>query len=154
MLFDNRNAVIDFVENAYFGSVMHADIPAVLKCFHDDAEVLIRHGDNPVRRFSLHPGKGEANLGEFYTHLCGNFEAWFGHFKHFIDLEENGSACYFTVRLTPKETDDKELIGVQELHNCNFFRYEDGLIRHMIIYYSNTTAEAGDNTPTGYPQQL
>jgi hypothetical protein len=152
MSFDNRKAVIDFIENTYFGSVMQDDIPAVLKCFHDEAEVLIRHGDNPPRHFSLKPGAGESDLEDFYAHLCGTFESWFGHFKHFVDLEDDRSACYFTVRLTPKSNDEKESIGVQELQNCNFFRFKDGLINHMIIYYSNSAAEAGENTPTGYPQ--
>ena len=151
MAFRKREDVIKFVENEYFGSVVRNDIDAVLACFHANAKILIRHGDNPVRKFWLEPGAGESELREFYMHLCGTFSTWFGDFNHFIDLEENQSACYFTVRLTPFSGELLESVGEQELKNCNFFRFRDNKIEHMIIYYSNTAAEAGQKMPTGYP---
>ena len=152
MAFKNRQAVIDFIEKGYFASAMRADFDGILNCFCEDVEVLIRHGDNPVRVFSKYPSGEESHLKEFYTHLSGTFEAWFGDYKHFVDLDENRCASYFTVRLTPKSPDMLAEVGVQELQNCNFFRFEDGLIKHMIIYYSNSAAEAGSRAPTGYPK--
>jgi hypothetical protein len=146
-----REAVIDFVEHAYFGSVQNQNIEAVMNCFQPRADVIIRHGDNPIRHFAAAPAAGQANLQDFYTHLCGNYDAWFGDFKHFVDVGAQRSACYFTVRLTPKTDGLYADAGVQELKNCNFFEYERDLIRHMIIYYSNTGSAA--NTPTGYPGQ-
>jgi hypothetical protein len=151
MSFSSREDIVKFVENDYFGSVTRDDIDAVLACFHPDAKVLIRHGDNPVRHFSATPAAGESELRDFYAHLNGTFQTWFGGFKHFVDLEENRSACYFTVRLTPSSEEMLDRVGVQELNNCNFFRFRDAKIEHMIIYYSNSAAEAGADTPTGYP---
>jgi hypothetical protein len=151
MAFGERAEIVNFVENQYFGSVVRNDIDAVLACFHTDAKILIRHGDNPVRNFSLQPGARESELREFYMHLCGTFSTWFGNFNHVIDFEENRSACYFTVRLTPFSDELLESAGEQELNNCNFFRFRDDKIEHMIIYYSNSGAEAGQKMPTGYP---
>jgi len=150
MLLTDRDAVIEFVEQAYFGSVQRQDVAAVIGCFAATAEVVIRHGDNPVRNFSVTPQSGADDLQTFYAHLCGNYEAWFGDFQHFVDLDAQRSACYFTVRLTPKADGLYADAGVQTLQNCNFFEYQDGRIRQMIIFYSNS--ESSDGMPTGYPK--
>jgi len=150
MSLTDRDGVIEFVEQAYFGSVQRQDIAAVMGCFEAKAEVVIRHGDNPVRNFSVAPKPGVDDLQNFYAHLCGNYEAWFGDFNHFVDLDAQRSACYFSVRLTPKSDGLYADAGVQTLQNCNFFQYEDDRIRHMIIYYSNSGSV--DDTPTGYPK--
>ena len=100
---------------------------------------------------SVAPESDEDNLQTFYAHLCGNYDAWFGEFTHFVDLEAQRSACYFTVRLTPKPDGLYADATVQTLRNCNFFEYVDDRIQHMIIYYSNT--ESADDAPTGYPGQ-
>jgi hypothetical protein len=150
MSLTDRDAVIEFVEQAYFGSVQRQDIAAVMGCFEATAEVVIRHGDNPVRQFSVAPQAGADDLQTFYAHLCGNYQAQFRDFKHFVDLDAQRSACYFTVRLTPKADGLYADAGVQTLQNCNFFEYEDGRIRQMIIYYSNS--DSADGTPTGYPK--
>ena len=151
MSFENREEIIKFVEEDYFGSAVRNDIDGVLASFEPNAKIMIRHGDNPVRRFAPNPEEGESSLVEFYEHLCGTFEVWFGNFKHFVDFEENKSACYFTVRLTPRSAEMLEEVGVQELQNCNFFRFSGKKIDHMIIYYSNTAAGASQELPTGYP---
>lgn len=150
MSLTDRAAVIKFVEQAYFGGVQRQDVPAVMACFEPTAEVVIRHGDSPVRKFSVMPKAVTDDLQTFYAHLCGNYEAWFGDFNHFVDLDAQRSACYFTVRLTPLPAGLYADTGVQTLQNCNFFHYQDGRIRHMIIYYSNS--ESVDGTPTGYPK--
>jgi hypothetical protein len=147
----DREAVIKFVEHTYFGSVQRQDIAAVMDCFTATATVIIRHGDNPVRQFSKVTQAGTDNLQDFYAHLCGNYDAWFGDFQHYIDGGAQRSACYFTVQLTPKPDGLYAAAGRQTLQNCNFFDYKGDRIRHMIIYYSNTGS--ADGTPTGYPQQ-
>ena len=151
MSLNNRAGVVSFVEESYFGNVSANNIDAVMECFHSDATVLIRHGDKPPRHFAVEPDSGESHLREFYTHLCGSFEARFEDFSHFIDLEANGSACYFTVRLTPRSADMLDSVGVQVLRNCNFFHYRGGKIERMMIYYANSAAETADAKPTGYP---
>jgi hypothetical protein len=140
-----------FVEQQYFGNVRRGNLDTVMACFTVGAKVIIRHGDNPERVF-IAGSTGEASeLREFYEHLCSNYDAWFGDFQHVIDTRQQRSACYFTVKLTPKPEGLYASAGTQELHNCNFFEYQDGLIGHMIIYYSNSLAgEAG--RPTGYPK--
>ena len=150
----NRKEIIDLVENKYFGQVAAGDIGNVMSCFTADAGVTIRHGDNPVREFHPSGKGGKTNLRQFYEHLCGNYDAWFGDFVHFVDAENNRSACTFTVKLKPKPDSQYIGKGTQVLQNCNFFFYEDAVISGMTIYYSNSAAgvaEAGQRTPTGYP---
>lgn len=148
----DRKSVIRFIEDAYFGRVSDARVDDLLACFSPDAKVIIRHGDNPERRFGFVPTGAETALSDFYAHLCGNYEAWFGDFEHTIDLGSQRAASRFTVRLTPKPDGLYADAGVQELLNCNFFEFEDGRISHMIIYYANP--DPGDDRtdqPTGYP---
>lgn len=150
-----REACITLIEQTYFGNVRNGNIDATMACFTPDAHVLIRHGDNPERRFGVEPGAGETSLRDFYAHLCGNYTAWFGAFQHYIDGDEDRAASRFTVRLSPKPDGLYADAGEQELLNCNFFEFRGGLISHMIIYYSNPAAGAAKDqkpgAPTGYP---
>lgn len=153
----NRNSYIDFIEERYFGNVANADFDQILGCFTDDARVTVRHGDFPVRLFTMNPGPGESDLRGFYQHLCDNYDCWFGEYRHYIDLEQDSAASRFTVRLEPKADGLYAGAPTQELYNCNFFEFRDGRISDMIIYYSNPelkTDDAGNqqNKPTGYPQ--
>jgi len=152
----NRDNYVNLVEQAYFGNVALANIDAVLDCFTENCLVTIRHGDNPLRVFRKKPTVNEKPLAEFYSHLCGNFDAWFGDFVHYIDADIGMCACTFTVKLTPKQDSEYFTAGVQTLNNCNFFSYEGGKIKEMTIYYSNTEAGAAANqsvsSPTGYPR--
>ena len=113
------------VEEAYFGAVMACDLEAILACFTDDAEVIIYHGDNPVREFRKTPGKGETDLREFYAHLCGNYHPHFEGFLHVVDTQQGRAASKFTVTLTPR--DDGLYAGEEALtlNNSNFFLYRD-----------------------------
>jgi hypothetical protein len=147
----DRESCIAFIEQAYFGNVRDGNMDAVMGCFSPDASVIIRHGDNPERHFGVQPTGETSPLREFYEHLCGNYDTWFGEFEHYIDSEEQRAASRFTVRLTPKPDGLYSDAGTQELVNCNFFEFHDDLISHMIIYYANPTAGAS-GMPTGYPK--
>ena len=147
----DHESCVRFVEQQYFGNVRDGNLDAVMACFKAGANVMIRHGDNPERVFIAGSTGEESELKEFYEHLCSNYHPWFGDFRHFIDTGQQRSACYFTVRLTPKAEGLYAGAGTQELHNCNFFEYRAGLIGHMIIYYSNSLA-GGTDRPTGYPK--
>lgn len=151
MTFETRETVVRFVERDYFGSAAQSDVSSMLDCFHNNAQVLIRHGDNPTRYFSPQPSEAHSDLTDFFSHLCGTFEPRFSDFQHFIDIEKNCSACYFRVLLTPRSPAMLKKVGVQELNNCNFFHYSDRKIQNMIIYYSNAAA-LGRDIPTGYPK--
>lgn len=152
-----RENYIYLVEEAYFGNVAQANIDTVLDCFTDDCLVTIRHGDNPLRFFRKKPTNNESPLRDFYVHLCGNFETWFGNFIHYIDADVFRCASTFTVKLNPKQNSDYLPAGLQTLNNCNFFTYENDKIKEMTIYYSNTEAYANSGSanipPTGYPKQ-
>ncbi|MFT7460537.1 MAG: hypothetical protein ACI909_003225 [Planctomycetota bacterium] len=151
-----RDDYIQLIEQAYFGNVVKTNIDAVLDCFTDECLTTIRHGDNPLRLFRKHPSANEMPLREFYAHLCGNFDTSFDNFTHYIDAEIGQCASTFIVSLTPKHDSDYLSAGPQTLNNCNFFSYEDGRIKEMTIYYSNTEAKTISNTsnstPTGYPK--
>ena len=149
----DRDACIELIEQTYFGNVRRGDLDATMACFTPDARVIIRHGDNPERRFGVKPDTGETALRNFYAHLCGNYTTWFGAFHHTIDGNEDRAASRFTVRLSPKPDKLYADAGDQELLNCNFFEFRNGLISHMIIYYSNPAAGGRQQpgTPTGYP---
>ena len=151
----DRASCVEFIEQTYFGSVRNGDIGAIMACFDSEAKVIIRHGDNPERFFSVQPSGAATNLLDFYQHICGNYDARFGDFQHFIDIDEQRAASHFKVRLTPKPEGLYAEAGVQELLNCNFFEFNDGLIGHMIIYYANPQGDAATGsakTPTGYPR--
>jgi hypothetical protein len=144
------------IEQTYFGNVESGGIDAVMACFTPGATVIIRHGDNPERFFDVQPSAGKTALREFYEHLCGNYDAWFGDYMHYIDTAQERAASRFTVRLTPKPDGLYADAGEQELLNCNFFEFRDDLISDMIIYYANPNAgnaTAGlSAVPTGYPK--
>jgi len=151
----NRFSYVEFIEQRYFGSVAESKFDEILNCFNDDAQVVIRHGDNPERRFALYPQAQESDLLSFYQHLCNNYECWFGNYRHYIDLEEDSAASRFTVRLTPHPSGVYASFPAQELHNCNFFEFRDDRISDMIIYYANAGGQTSNvgltNNPTGYP---
>ena len=149
----DRESCITFIEQSYFGNVSGGDMDAVMGCFTPDAGVIIRHGDNPERHFGVQPTGEASPLRKFYEHLCGNYDAWFGDFEHYVDTGGQRAASRFTVRLTPKPDGLYADAGTQELLNCNFFEFRDDLIGHMIIYYANPNAGSGvSTTPTGYPK--
>jgi len=142
-----------FIEQTYFGNVEQGKVDAILACFLPDAEVVIRHGDSPERLFAPKASDDRMVLGEFYEHLCGNYEASFRDFRHFVDPDEQRAASHFKVQLRPKPDGLYADAGVQNLLNCNFFEFKDELISHMIVYYVNPQAgEGAGSAPTGYPQ--
>jgi len=145
----NRDECVELIESHYFGGVMAADLHQIRSCFTDDAIVTIRHGDRQPRLFSLQPLAGHQDLMSFYEHICGEYDCWFGHFRHYIDAPQQSAASTFEVRLTPKPGGAYDGWAIQTLYNCNFFNFRDRRIFDMLIYYSNPGA--GEN-PTGYPQ--
>ena len=145
----DRSAYVDFIERRYFGKVSADDLKGVRDCFADDAEVLIRHGDNPERRYSPSPGPGQEPLLSFFEHLCGNYDCWFGQFRHTIDVDRQRAASRFAVRLTPKPEGLYADHPQQQLLNSNFFEFADGRITFMLINYANVGAS---EAPTGYPR--
>jgi hypothetical protein len=138
---------VRFVEDRYFGNVSRDRQAEVLDCFTADAEILIRHGDLPVRHLKARPEPGEPHLGDFWKHLNGNFAASFTAFEHFVDVAAQRCAATFTVTLTPRPGSAYAAQGVQTLQNCNFFWFRDERVRKMIVYYSNSAGQG----PTGYP---
>ena len=145
----------NIIENDYFANVAGEQIDGVMACFHDDARVVIRHGDNPERRFAVKPSGDESDLRDFYLHLCGNYRAGFSEFVHFIDEDAQRAACHFLVKLEAKPEGLYADAGTQRLLNCNFFQFSEGLINHVIIYYANPpSGQVGAemvSKPTGYP---
>ena len=146
----SRSAYIDFIEGRYFGGVASGDLNGVLACFADDAQVVIRHGDLPERRYSPSPGPGQEELLSFFRHLCENYDCWFGDFRHTIDLDKQRAASRFIVRLNPKPDGLYSEFPEQQLMNSNFFEFDDGRITFMLIYYANT-GDSDYEKPTGYP---
>lgn len=148
-----RAACIELVENRYFGSVSREQLQDVLDCFTEDAQILIRHGDNPTRLMKAKPGAGETHISEFWKHLNAHYTARFEDFEHFIDLEAARCAATFRVTLAPKPGSAYAERGTLTLYNCNFFWLEKGRIARMIVYYANPdTGGAMDGKPTGYPR--
>ena len=115
-----RDEYIYLIEQSYFENVTLEKIDQILDCFTDDCLITIRHGDNPLRIFIKNPSSDEMHLRDFYDHLCGYFDAWFGNFTHYIDADNDKCACTFTVELTPKKDSDYLGADVQTLNNCNF----------------------------------
>ena len=152
----DRDYYVKLVEEDYFGNVMKEDIAAACACFTADSEVVIYHGDNEVRRFFGSAEGEQLPLEAFYDHLLGNYDAFFEHFEHTVDVESQRCAANFLVTLTPKPGSDHEKTGALTLNNSNFFRCRDGKIYYMVIYYANPTlgSKLGTQTasPTGFPK--
>ena len=146
---------VQLVEQRYFANVSLNRQDAVLACFTADAEIVIRHGDHPVRILKGQPGPGESHLSDFWRHLNGNFAARFSGFQHFVDVANRRCAATFTVSLSPRPGSAYEALGPQTLQNCNFFWLRGALIERMVVYYSNPAAISAEaapaNRPTGYP---
>ena len=151
-----RDDYMDLVERRYFGNVARADIPSTVACFTGDAQVTIYHGDAAPRLFKSEPAAGETPLPRFFEHLLANYDPQFTEFVHYVDTEGERCAATFLVTLTPKPDSPYRDAGVQRLRNSNFFRWRDGLIHEMTIYYSNPgtadDADAHGSRPTGFPQ--
>lgn len=152
----DRQYYIELIENDYFGNVSHEDIKAACSCFSDNSKVTIYHGDNPVRFFYKNPSDGQDSLEVFYDHLVGNYDASFNNFVHTIDLDEQRCASNFLVTLSPKPDSEYRDIGTLTLNNSNFFRFSNGKIFYMIIYYANPTLGKllgqVNQSPTGFPK--
>lgn len=147
---------VEFIEQRYFGSVAKSEFDEIMNCFTDDARVIIRHGDNPERRFAINPQPAESELMSFYQHLCSNYDPWFGDYHHYVDIETVSAASRFVVQLTPKPDGIYADAPQQELSNCNFFEFRADRISDMIIYYANpdtqvTHVQLSTGKPTGYP---
>jgi hypothetical protein len=95
----DRDTFIALIESSYFGNVRTGNIDAVMACFADSAGVIIRHGDSPERRFGVQPSAGQTELRAFYEHLCGNYDAWFCDFMHYIDTTEQRAASLMRLSL-------------------------------------------------------
>lgn len=147
-----RHELIDLCENRYFGNVVRERLDAVLECFTRDTLVVIRHGDNPERRFYGSPQGEGLHISEFWKHLNANFDARFEDYEHVVDTEQQRIASTFLVTLAPKPGSPYVGRGTLQLKNCNFFWVEDGLIARMLVYYSNPDT-GGDpvGKPSGYP---
>jgi ketosteroid isomerase-like protein len=148
----SRSELADLAEHRYFGAVARADLSAVLDCFTNDAEIIIRHGDLPTRLMQARPAPGVPHLSEFWKHLNANFDAAFTGFEHFVDEAAQRCAATFDVTLRPKPDSPYAARGTLQLKNCNFFWVRDGRIARMIVYYANPDT-GGDpaGKPTGYP---
>ncbi|WP_446831860.1 nuclear transport factor 2 family protein [Candidatus Foliamicus sp.] len=146
----DRSAYIDFIERRYFGAVSAGDVKAALRCFAEDAQVIIRHGDQPERRYSPSPGPGQEPLADFFEHLCANYDCWFGDFSHTVDAAHKRAASRFTVRLSPRADGLYGEFPAQTLMNSNFFEFAGERIAFMLIYYANTS-DSDSPKPTGYP---
>jgi hypothetical protein len=142
----NREEMVQLVEDAYFGNVAAGRLSEALDCFCEGARVTIRHGDLPPRVFVKRDNDG--TLQDFLGHLTAHYDAWFGEFEHYVDVDAQRIASRFVVRLTTRKPDEHPSA---QLLNCNFFDLEDGRIRNMIIYYTNPGA--GENGYTGYPAE-
>jgi len=92
---------------------------------------------------------GQEPLPSFFERLCGNYDCWFGEFRHTIDVEGQRAASRFVVRLPPQPAGLYADHPVPQLLNSNFFEFAGGRTPFMMINYS--TAPAPD-TPTVYPR--
>ncbi|MBU6377457.1 MAG: nuclear transport factor 2 family protein [Gammaproteobacteria bacterium] len=150
----SRTELADLAEHSYFGAVTRGDLAAILDCFTEDAEIVIRHGDQPTRVLRARAEPGVPHISEFWKHLNANFEAAFTGFEHFIDEPAQRCAATFDVTLRPRPQSPYLQRGTLRLKNCNFFWIRDGRIARMIVYYANPDT-GGDpvGKPTGYPPQ-
>jgi hypothetical protein len=90
-----------------------------------------------VRRL---PAAGEESFADFLGGLHAKFTLAYSHFVHFVDVEKQQSACTFRLVIAPRDTGSG--LPERRLRNCNFFRFEDGLIGAITAYFADPVIDA------------
>ena len=121
-----RSALIMLVER-YFAAVDRMDLDATLACFTADARVTIATFD------TVYQGRDTEVRGMYERLFARYASVWHGDFDHVAQPPQR-IASQFTVR----NVSAQGMLAVK--HNCNFFRWRDGVIVAMSVYMS------GDNS--------
>jgi len=135
-----REQFIDIVERQYFGSMAAASPERILPLLTEDAVLTGFYGINAPRIVRRHPAAGEESFVGFLGGLLTNFTLTYSQFVHFVDLERQQCACTFRLVITPRDV--ASTLPERRLRNCNFFRFDDGLIGAIAVYFADPLVDA------------
>ncbi len=131
----SRDQYIDIVEHRYFGAMARARPEQILPLLADTAVLTGFFGSNVPRIVKHHPKEGEESFEQFLGALHTDFALAYSSFEHFVDVDQQRSACTFLLEVTPRSRDS--IVGIRRLRNCNFFRFEAGLITMVTAYFAS-----------------
>ena len=122
---DQREYLIDMVENKYFANVDAKRLQPALDCFVPDAEFTIQSA------FSKHVGRDDG-VKKMFEIFFASFpqKIWHGNFRHLVDVEKGHIASQFDVELI--DQNGKQTV----LSNCNCFWLENGKFKRVFVYMS------------------
>jgi len=119
-----REHFVDVVTR-YFKAVDDRDVEDTLEYFNDDA-VLIVQTDH--KRF-----EGKEAIRQMFSQFFENSPAIYHEVLNWVvEPTENKCATEQTYRGTLKDG------TVNDMHNCNFFDFENGKFKRVIIFMSGT----------------
>lgn len=117
-----RQYFVDMVTR-YFQAVDNRDVDATVDCFNEDA-VLIVQTDH--KRF-----EGKQAIREMFSAFYENSTYVFHEVLNWVvEPERNKCATEQIYRGTLKDG------TVNDMHNCNFFDFENGKFKRVIIFMS------------------
>ena len=128
----DRDALIDLVENQYFGAMDCKDLDATMAALHPDCVFTIyASGD----RFAGRDGA----IRPMFERAFRDYESlWHGDFHWTVDESRQELAGRFRVKLV--RTDG----GMIEMSNGKFFDVRDGKLVGLELYLSTSEAIVGD----------
>jgi hypothetical protein len=135
MRLTSRHQFIEIVQHQYFGSMARAQPGQILPLLADAAVLTGFFGSDAPRLVRQCPGLGEESFERFLGALHAEFALSYTDFEHFIDVDEQRSACTFLLEVTPRNA--TSTLPTRKLRNCNFFQFEQGLITAVTAYFAS-----------------
>ena len=131
----SRAQYIDLIESRYFGNMARSQPHLIMPLLTDDAVLTGFFGSNSPRRVSNDGAPGKESFVAFLSALQADFDLRYSDFFHIVDVELERSACTFRLEIVPRDGTSK--IGLRTLRNCNFFQFQNGLIKAVTAYFAS-----------------
>ena len=139
MRFNSREQYVNLIEKSYFGNMAAGQPQLIMPLLAADAVLTGFFGANAPRRVSHDGLAGKESFLAFLSALQTDFELRYSSFFHIVDVDLERSACTFRLEIAPREV--KSSIGIRTLRNCNFFQFQDGLIKAVTAYFANPSGD-------------
>jgi hypothetical protein len=130
----SRQDYVELIEDRYFGNMSQGRPEASVALFAPDAVLTARFPGLPARVARHEPRVGEETLTAFFSVVLQSFRVGYRDFWHTVDVPGQRVCSLYTLRL---ETVNQEAGGgdgpIRELRNVNFFQFDDGRLREVLV---------------------
>jgi hypothetical protein len=129
-----REDYVELIEDRYFGNMAQGRPGASVALFAPDAVLTARFSGLPARVARHRPGEGEETLTAFFSVVLETFRVGYRDFWHAIDVPGQRVCSLYTLRLDARHPEAGAGDGpVRELRNVNFFQFDHGRIREVLV---------------------